>query len=419
MIKLRDDAPLPSKDISYYYRKEPNLKELKKLFKELEFRKFLKEFSFPEDYPSFETIEISPLQLKDLILKENPPLLALFWERSSLGLFNLKDLTFLISFSPEKCYLTRFENTLWEAIGEKEVILYDYKALLHQIDKELKSPFDVKLAAYLLNPSLKNYDFSQLVFDYLDYTLNDKALDKGLKGISLFLLGKELKAKLEEEGLIYWLKRVEVPLSKVLYAMEKKGIKIDIEYVRNLVREFDEKIRNIENKLFELAGKKFNPRSSQEIAYILFEKLKLPKIKKTEKSSQPSTDAEVLEELYDYHPIVPLLLQYRFLYKLKSTYLEVFLREVSSIDKRLHTELNQTGTATGRLSSFQKPNLQNIPVKGEEGLAIRRAFIAEEGHYILSLDYSQIELRILAHFSEDENLISAFERDIDIHTHTA
>ncbi|MGC9017060.1 MAG: DNA polymerase I [Caldimicrobium sp.] len=418
LMKLRIDAPLPSQDLSYYYRKEPNYRELKRLFKELEFRKFLKEFSFPEEIPTFQTIEISPSELKELILRENPTTFALFPEKISTGLFNLKDITLLISFTPEKCYLTKFDSALWNTFTNKEVIVYDYKALLHLIERNLEDPFDVKLASYLLNPTLKNYEFSQLVFEHLDYTLNEKTSDKGLKGVSLLLLGRELKEKLTEEGLLHWLKKVEMPLSRVLYSMEKKGIKIDLEYVRNLIREYDQKIKEIENKLFDLVGTRFNPRSSQEVAKILFEKLKLPKIKKTQKSSQPSTDAEVLEELYDHHPIVPLILRYRTLYKFKSTYLEVFLREVSSIDKRLHTEFNQTGTATGRLSS-QKPNLQNIPVKGEEGLAIRRAFIAEEGCYILSLDYSQIELRILAHFSGDENLISAFERDFDIHTHTA
>ena len=418
LMKLRIDAPLPSQDLSYYYRKEPNYRELKRLFKELEFRKFLKEFSFPEEIPTFQTMEISPSELKELILRENPTTFALFPEKISTGLFNLKDITLLISFTTEKCYLTKFDSALWNTFTNKEVIVYDYKALLHLIERNLEDPFDVKLASYLLNPTLKNYEFSQLVFEHLDYTLNEKTSDKGLKGVSLLLLGRELKEKLTEEGLFHWLKKVEMPLSRVLYSMEKKGIKIDLEYVRNLIREYDQKIKEIENKLFDLVGTRFNPRSSQEVAKILFEKLKLPKIKKTQKSSQPSTDAEVLEELYDHHPIVPLILRYRTLYKFKSTYLEVFLREVSSIDKRLHTEFNQTGTATGRLSS-QKPNLQNIPVKGEEGLAIRRAFIAEEGCYILSLDYSQIELRILAHFSGDENLISAFERDFDIHTHTA
>lgn len=416
LMKLRIDAPLPSKEISYYLRREPNLRELKKLFKELEFRKILKDFAFPEEHPFFETTEISPQQLKELILKENPSQIALFLEKVSTGLFNLKDITLLISYTKDRCYLTKADPSLWETLKTRRVILYDYKEFLHQTEKELDEPLDVKLSAYLLNPSLKTYDFEQLVFDYLDYTLKNK--DKGIKGVSLWLLGKELEEKLEEEGLLYWLKKVEIPLSKVLYTMEKKGIKVDLEYVRNLIKDFDLKIKEIEKRLFELAGKSFNPRSSQEVAYILFEKLRLPKIKKTQKSLQPSTDAEVLEELYEYHPIVPLLLQYRTLYKLKSTYLEVFLREVSPRDKRLHTEFNQTGTATGRLSS-QNPNLQNIPVKGEEGLAIRRSFIAEEGHYILSLDYSQIELRILAHFSGDENLLSAFEKDLDIHTHTA
>lgn len=418
LMKLKTEAPLPSKELSYYSCKEPNLKELKRLFKELEFRKFLREIASSEEYPVFETIEISPLELKNLISKENPPQIALHLEKGKTGLFNLKNVNLFISYTPKRSYLTKPDHQLWEVLRNKEVILFDYKDFLHQIEEELEEPFDVKLAAYLLNPSLKNYEFNHLVFNYLDYNLDEENKNNGLKGTLLFQLGKELKEKLTDEGLLRWLKRVEIPLSKVLYSMEKKGIKIDLDYIRELLQDFDKKLKEIERSLFELSGKKFNPRSNQEVAHVLFEKLKLPKIKKTQKSSQPSTDAEVLEELYDCHPIVPLLLQYRTLYKLKSTYLEVFLREVSPKDKRLRTIFNQTGTATGRLSS-QKPNLQNIPVRGEEGLAIRRAFIAEEGHYILSLDYSQIELRILAHFSKDENLLSAFEKDLDIHTYTA
>ncbi|HBT04546.1 MAG TPA: DNA polymerase I, partial [Thermodesulfobacterium commune] len=164
--------------------------------------------------------------------------------------------------------------------------------------------------------------------------------------------------------------------------------------------------------------KRFNPRSSREVGEILFNKLNLPSIKRTPKSSAPSTDAEVLEELAPLHPFARLLLQYRTTQKILSTYLEPFLRYVRPLTSRIHTEFNQTGTATGRISS-QNPNLQNIPIKGEEGLEIRRVFIAEEGWWLCSLDYSQIELRILAHFSEDENLIKAFNEGQDIHTFTA
>jgi len=417
LMQLKTDAPLPEANLSFYLRREPNWRELKRLLKELEFRKFLKEFSFPEEYPSFEAIELKPDALLELLEKENPERLSFCLEAKGGDLFNLGKHQLMLAYGPERCYLTSFEEKLFSILQEKEVFLWDYKALLYELEREFKQPIDLKLATYLLKPGLKNYELSQTVLEYLDYTLNNSQ-KPGLKGLSLYLLGRELEGRLKEEGLLFWLKRVETPLAALLYHMEKRGLKIDLAYVKALNQEFGERLQGIEKQLYELAGYTFNPRSSQEVATLLFDRLKLPKLKKTQKAAQPSTDAEVLEELSELHPIVPLLLQYRTLYKLKSTYLEVFLRETSPRDGRLRTEFNQTGTATGRLSS-QKPNLQNIPVKGEEGIAIRRAFIAEEGHYILSLDYSQIELRILAHFSCDENLLKAFQEDLDIHTHTA
>jgi DNA polymerase-1 len=276
---------------------------------------------------------------------------------------------------------------------------------------------DIKLMAYLLDPGKKSYELSELAFHYLDVNL--KEMDEPCKkAIVVRRLGRALKEEVSKEGLKEWYQSVEVPLSYVLFEMEDAGVKIDLSYVKELSQEFSERLKAIEEKLYELAGFRFNPRSPQEVAKVLFDRLKLPKVKSTPKGDQPSTDVEVLEELKGQHPIVEYLLQYRTLYKLKSTYLDVFLKQTSLKDHRLRTTYNQTGTATGRLSS-QNPNLQNIPVKGEEGLKIRRAFIAEEGYYLCSLDYSQIELRILAHFSQDENLISSFLRGEDIHTKTA
>jgi len=424
LMKLNFQAPLPSYDLSFYFKKDPNYPELKRLFKELEFRKFLKEFSFPSELPEFETVEIEPQKLLNTLKLEKSSKLSLLFhriqEKGKGLLFQTPKTLLTIAPSPKICYLTSGEEKILEYLNksESEIFLYDLKEILKNYGINFRNVFDVKLAAYLINPGLKNYEFSQLLFEYLDFSHNNEKDSPCLKGVFLYLLGEILEERVKEENLLYWLKKVEVPLSEVLFEMEKRGIKIDLEYVRKLNQEFAERLKELERKLFELAEKSFNPRSTQEVAHILFDKLKLPRIKKTQKGLQASTDAEVLEELYNLHPIVPLLLQYRTLYKLKSTYLEVILRETSPRDGRLRTEFNQTGTATGRLSS-QNPNLQNIPVKGEEGLAIRRAFIAEEGSYILSLDYSQIELRILAHFSQDENLLKAFEEDADIHNRTA
>ncbi|MFN3505431.1 MAG: DNA polymerase I [Caldimicrobium sp.] len=419
LLKLKKEAPLPSTDLTFYYRKEPNYKELQNLFKFLEFKKFLKEITFPEaHFPQIKNEEITQVELKNFLKEKNPEKIAIMIEKSTGGLFHINKYNIYGAITPELTFSTVVEKNFPEELKEKEIILWDYKEFLYHFANPLPKVFDVKLSAYLLNPTFKNYDFPTLTFEYLDFPLSEMGSDYTLKASLLYQLGEVLKKKIEEEGLKTWLESVETPLSYVLYRMEKKGVKIDINYVRELKAEYQERLKNLEENLYQMAGKVFNPRSNQEVAYILFEKLNLPKIKNTQKSTQPSTDAEVLEALAPLHPIVPLLLQYRTLHKLISTYLEVFLKEARPANHRLHTEFIQTGTATGRLSS-QKPNLQNIPIKGEEGLSIRRAIIAEEGYYLICADYSQIELRILAHFSQDKNLLSAFEEDKDIHAHTA
>ncbi len=420
ILTLNFNSPLPSEDLEYYKKKEPDYSTLKRLFKELEFRRFLAELKIPSAELKVSLINKTP----EPELIKGAKEISLLPLRIAEGLFTLSTpQEVIISFFEKEAY--KVPTSFLKELKEKtrgEFVVHDYKRFLKDCNTFLEEVFDTKLSAYLLNPSLKNYELESLLQEYLDINPAGRKVPKeelqAVKSCGLYLLGKELKKRLEQEGLLNWLKKVEVPLSEVLFHMEEKGFKIDIEYVRALNQEYLKRLKDIEEELFKIAGFRFNPRSSREVGVILFEKLGLPALKKTPKSSQPSTDAEVLEELAPLHPFVRLLLQYRTLYKIKSTYLEAFLKYVSSFDKRLHTEFNQTGTATGRLSS-QNPNLQNIPVKGKEGLAIRRVFIAEEGCLLCSLDYSQIELRILAHFSGDENLIKAFERGEDIHTFTA
>lgn len=420
LLTLNFSAPLPSYELSYYLRKEPDYSVLRKIFKELEFRKLLSEIEYTP--PEFKPILIEKKDLSDLPKKDLLSLLPLKTHGSLFSIAQPSDI--VLAFSEKEAYkLSAIHlKDLVKTFSEAEFIVHDYKDFLKTFEISLNKVFDTKLASYLLNPSLKKYDFEFLLQEYLDIVLEPSTIHRNnktaIKTCGLFLLGKELYKKIEEEKLTEWLRKVEIPLSEVLFEMEKKGFKIDLDYVRTLNQEYQITLKELEEKLFELAGCKFNPRSSQEVGDILFKKLKLPSIKKTPKGLFPSTDAEVLEELAPLHPFVSYLLQYRTFYKIKSTYLEAFLKCASATTHRIHTEFNQTGTATGRLSS-QNPNLQNIPIKGEEGLAIRRAFIAEEGNLLCSLDYSQIELRILAHFSGDENLIEAFKKGEDIHTFTA
>jgi DNA polymerase-1 len=211
---------------------------------------------------------------------------------------------------------------------------------------------------------------------------------------------------------------VEIPLIPVLVRMEKRGVRVDVEKLKILSKTFEHQLEQIENDIYTLAGDQFNINSSQQLGKILFEKLNLPIQKKTRKKTGYSTDVSVLTTLATLHEIPALVLKHRGLSKLKSTYSDALVELVNPDTGRIHTSYNQTVTATGRLSSSD-PNLQNIPIRTEDGRQIRSAFIPKEGWFLVSADYSQIELRILAHYSGDEILIKSFLDNEDIHTRTA
>ncbi len=223
---------------------------------------------------------------------------------------------------------------------------------------------------------------------------------------------------LKEAGLAELLEKVEMPLVPVLMKMEMTGICVDKERLRVLSKSFEHQLEQLESRIYSIAGEEFNIKSSQQLGLILFEKLKLPVQKKTRKKTNYSTDVDVLTTLADQHELPALILRHRTLAKLKSTYVDALIDLIHPETGRIHTSYNQTVTATGRLSSSE-PNLQNIPVRSDEGREIRRAFIPRQGWSLVSADYSQIELRILAHYSDDQILIKAFVEDEDIHTRTA
>jgi len=208
-------------------------------------------------------------------------------------------------------------------------------------------------------------------------------------------------------------------LLPVLVDMEWNGIRIDADYFREMSGKFSAQLKKIQGEIFAEAGMEFNINSSQQLGYVLFEKLQLPVQKKTAKTKAYSTDVKVLEKLASLPYKIPkLILRYRTLSKLKSTYLDTLVKRVDPNTGRIHTSFNQTVTATGRLSS-SNPNLQNIPIRGAEGRDIRKGFVAAEGHRLLSADYSQVELRVFAHYSEDAVFIEAFRREEDVHSRTA
>jgi DNA polymerase-1 len=294
---------------------------------------------------------------------------------------------------------------------------------------------DSMIAAYLINPTKGRYGMDDLASEYLDYktihysdvvkekghTLLDYSIDEVAEyacedsDVTLRLVNL-LERRLDDEKLGGLYRELEVPLLVVLGKMEAAGVRIDAGYLEDMSRRFGEEIEGVEKEVFSLAGEEFNVRSTKQLGSVLFEKLELPVIKKTKTGY--STDESVLEQLAPSYDIAKLVLRHRTLSKLKSTYVDSLPEMINPATGRIHTSFNQTVAATGRLSS-NAPNLQNIPIREQEGRAIRRAFIPEKGWHFLSADYSQIELRILASLSEDETLIGAFKNDRDIHRETA
>ncbi|PKM45521.1 MAG: DNA polymerase I [Firmicutes bacterium HGW-Firmicutes-8] len=278
---------------------------------------------------------------------------------------------------------------------------------------------DTMLAAYLLNPAGQNQDLADLSAKYLEKNLVPASAvnDACSRADVVMSLQKKLADKLAENGMDELYYEVELPLARILADMEITGVKVDRGQLEVMSGELAEKLDTITADIYRLAGEEFNINSTKQLGYIFFEKLNLPVIKKTKTGY--STDVEVLERLADEHEIVARILEYRQLSKLKSTYVDGLAGLINPRTGKLHTTFNQTVTATGRLSSTE-PNLQNIPVRLEEGRRIRKVFVpAQEGHFLLAADYSQIELRVLAHISGDENFIRAFRAGEDIHTHTA
>jgi len=298
--------------------------------------------------------------------------------------------------------------------------------------------FDSMIAAYIIDPSRSTYTVSQLANEYLNMDLEaiehlsgkgknfvpfgqipvEKLSDTaGLHAVAVFNLKEKLDSILEANGQKKLYYEIELPLIEVLSEMEYWGFKVNIDELKEYSYELEERINIITEEIYSMAGEEFNINSPKQLGVILFEKLGLPVIKKTRTGY--STDAEVLDQLSSRHEIVSKILEYRQLVKLKSTYAEGLLNVVNPSTGRIHSSFNQTVTATGRISSTE-PNLQNIPVKLEMGRKIRKVFVAEDNNFILTdADYSQIELRILAHITGDENMIEAFKNNEDIHTTTA
>jgi DNA polymerase I len=292
--------------------------------------------------------------------------------------------------------------------------------------------FDTMLAGYLLDPAEASYPLAALCERYLGADLLSRAVtshaDEGQLPLeetwrtpaaevaAVALLAPVMAERVNRSGVRRLLEEVELPLARVLARMQATGVAVDVSYLGELSESMGDRMRALEEEIYTHAGQEFNLNSPPQLRLVLYDKLQLRPGKRTKTGY--STDADTLEKLRHEHPIVDALLQYRELSKLKSTYLDALPPLVATDDRRIHTTFNQVAAATGRLSSLN-PNLQNIPIRGETGRQVRKAFVASPGHTLVVADYSQIELRVLAHVSGDEALAEAFATDTDIHAATA
>jgi len=321
-----------------------------------------------------------------------------------------------------------------------EKLSYDIKSdiyYLYEKGVEISLPYeDMTIAEYIIDPSKSKYDIHKSAKEYLGRDVLDledlvgkgkkmkslKDLDENELGeyIGMYIsltddLRNTLIQIIEDRDMLDLYFKVELPLIEVLASMEFEGFKVDKEYLGQLGEKFQAELDELEKGIYDFAGVKFNINSPKQLGEVLFEKLNLPVIKKTKTGY--STSVEVLDKLKGSHEIIDYILRYRSLKKLTTTYIDGLIKLIGE-DGKIHSTFNQNITATGRISSTD-PNLQNIPIRTEEGRLIRRAFVAEENHYLLDGDYSQIELRVLAHLADDEVMIEAFKNDADIHTKTA
>jgi DNA polymerase-1 len=390
----------------------PDYKKLFNLFKYLEFKKFLKDLPLKENSSGKAGLDI--LKNKDLNgLMQAQNELFLYGQDIDNMLFSVNNKTFRVDKMDQDFKAILSNHTIKKISHDLKKI----KVSLAKKDIILEGlHFDIMLAAYLLSPSKGEYGLTDMALDYLG-----KVLGKQMDNQRAIDLITELRPKLEEElkdkALSGLFQKIEMPLVEVLSEMELHGIKLDKKVLQELSRDVEKRLVKLIEEIYDTSGTQFNINSPKQLREILFEKLKLPVVKRSK--TGPSTDEEVLRKLSGKHRLPALLVEYRQLTKLKNTYIDTLPELINKKTDRIHTSFNQTGTETGRLSS-SNPNLQNIPIKTDIGKNIRRAIISSDGKsYLLSCDYSQIELRILAHLSGDENLISAFKQDKDTHKATA
>lgn len=393
----------------------------------------------------YKLINAAPL-LKE-VLKQPFTEIAFDTETTSLKPYEATLVGFSFSFKDSEAYYVPYSKSVLPHIKrvlEDPKILkighnlkYDM-AVVSSYGVTIQEPyFDTLIAAYLLNPGSRSLNLKNLAYTELGIMMTEisELIGRGKKQITMdqvpieqvkdyaaadadiaLKLKKTFERKLKEKGLMSVFSDIEIPLIKILFVMEAVGVKIDTRLLKKMSGELGDTLAGIENSIYQAVGHEFNINSTKQLADILFNQLKLPATAKTKTGY--STDEAVLQSLKGAHPLIDYLLQYRELFKLKSTYVDALPNLISPKDGRLHTNFNQTVAATGRLSS-NEPNLQNIPIGDGLSGRIRQAFIVEDDQVLLSADYAQIELRIMAHYTQDEKLLEAFRENQDIHATVA
>lgn len=453
-----------SHDLEDFKRRPEDPQKLGRLFQELEFRQLQK------DYPAVTEVEAHVYQA----VRDEAALSELIRDLKKAGVFAVDTET--TALDPMKAELVGISVALREHqayyipcahVGEGAEHQLDRRMVLDRLKPVLEDPrigkigqnikydwmvlrrcgvdlsgviFDTMVASYLINPGKRVHNLDQIALDYFGHKMisyqeavreddhhldcfDQVAVEKATAyacedaDITLQAYGK-FRPMLESAGLTPLFEKVEVPLVRVLMKMEETGIRVDKDRLREFSKDLAAQLAQTESAIYAQAGETFNINSSQQLGRILFDKLKLPVQKKTKKKTGYSTDVDVLTALSERHELPALILRHRSLAKLKSTYVDALFDLINPETGRIHTSYNQTVTATGRLSS-SNPNLQNIPIRTEAGRDVRRAFIPRNGCYFVSLDYSQVELRLMAHYSNDRILIESFQADEDVHARTA
>ena len=410
LATIRTNAPIvfePKDAIIKPYNKP----ELYKLFTQLEFVRLIDKYGLRGvDIPQPQTdVKLQSLQRTD----------ALPDTCSRSALYLAPDGGVGIAWDDGVCVLTPMELLMHGDFFKAgaDVICHDYKTTMHRMDAMgihcEDVTFDTALAAYDLNPSQSDYPVSKLATTFLHISVDDN--DAAACAQALWNLQPVLAEQLCGHGMKELYETIELPLCPVLYRMEKAGVAIDAGQLEQFSQMLSQRIDDCEQLIFGYSDGPFNINSTRQLGELLFEKLGLPPVKKTKTGY--STNADVLEKLKSKHPIIPAIMDYRMLTKLKSTYADGLMKVIGT-DGRIHTTFQNLVTATGRLSSTE-PNLQNIPVRTDLGAEIRKMFIPKPGHVLVDADYSQIELRVLAHIADDPVMRDAFVRNLDVHTVTA